>query len=210
MDCPKRPIVRVVALATCCVLLLCSAVASADSDSGTEPERREHFRVGALASAGFPRPLSVEGMLKIERVLGLGAEYGMMPKMTFGGVDVHAWSVAGDARIFPFKGAFFFGMRAGLQHVGAQSTLTIPTYGSVTESQNVDTWFVNPRMGLLWTFDFGLSVGLDAGVQIPLGSSTTSSLPAQVASLTGVPNVTDKLTKTPLPTVDLLQLGMLF
>jgi hypothetical protein len=189
--------------------LLTSKANAAETAEPTTPEAKEHLRVGVLAAAGFPRPFAIEGMVKVERLLGVGLEYGLFPKTTISGVDVNMWSLAGDARVFPFKGAFFFGLRAGLQSATASTQLTIANYGALTESMTVNTWFVNPRMGFLWTWKPGLSLGIDAGVQLPIASNTSSSLPAQLVANQNVTNATDLFAKTPLPTIDLLQIGLL-
>lgn len=201
---------RLALAAAAASLALGAGVARAESADATHQTRPDHFRVGALAAAGFPRPLSVEGMIELERVLGLGLEYGVLPKTTIAGVDVSMWSLAGDLRIFPFRGAFFIGLRGGLQHASGMTTLSIPVYGSVAESMTAETWFVNPRIGLLWTWNPGFTLGMDAGVQLPISSTVSSSLPAQLAGTQSVTSVTDVLSKTPLPTVDLLQIGVLF
>src|SRR5262249_42708249 len=36
-----------------------------------ESRRTDHFRIGVLGGVGFPRPLSLEGMVKIENLLGI-------------------------------------------------------------------------------------------------------------------------------------------
>ena len=46
---------------------------SADVDEG--PSRKESgLRVGALAGVGFPRPLTIEGVVGIARALAIGGE----------------------------------------------------------------------------------------------------------------------------------------
>src|SRR5215471_1437062 len=47
-----------------------------------ESRRTDHFRIGVLGGLGFPRPLSLEGMVKIERIVGLGAEYSVLPSIS--------------------------------------------------------------------------------------------------------------------------------
>ena len=205
--------------------------ASADIDptpsstsSSTSPKRRrdEHARpksgrddeepikVGFLGSVGFPRPFAFEALLNIEDTVALGGEYSFLPSMNLAGVDVRYHAVAGDLRIFPLQSAFFFGARFGRQHLEAASSLTVAPYGTYSESMTIDTWFVNPRMGFLWTFKSGVSVGIDAGVQIPLSKSTSSTLPNGVQAPSGITAISDTLGGRVLPTVSLLQLGMMF
>jgi hypothetical protein len=189
-------------------------------DTGSEeqkPEgsrRTDHVRFGVLGGVGFPRPLAIEGFVKIEKLLGVGVEYSVLPTLDISGVETSFYAVAADARVFPFKNAFFVGLRAGRQHLGGNSNITISGYGVVRESASVDTTFVNPRLGFLWTWEPGVTLGIDAGVQVPVSSSTTSSIPQSAipASVTiddDIMRVTNTLGKNVLPTVDLLKLGFL-
>ncbi|HEY8040443.1 MAG TPA: hypothetical protein VIF15_11645 [Polyangiaceae bacterium] len=171
----------------------------------------EHLRIGALGSVGFPRPLAIEGMVKLERIVALGGEYSVLPPVTVSGVRTTMWAVAADARIFPFGGAFFFGARLGHQHLSADASFTVATAGTISEAFTVDSWFLNPRLGLLWTSKPGLTVGIDAGLQIPFSSSQSSTLPpAALALAGGATSVPQTLGQSVLPTVDLLELGLLF
>ena len=174
---------------------------------GEEAERPVHF--GAIAGVGFPRPLAIEGAITVKRYVLVGGEYSMLPKISVSGVDTMMWALAADARVFPFGGAFFIGVRGGRQHATARATATVANLGSVTESIDVDTWFVNPRIGFAWTWSSGFTLGLDAGVQIPVKSQVTTSLPDAAMADSRVTTTTDLLGKRVLPTVDLLRVGFL-
>lgn len=175
-------------------------------------EDHDHARIGLLAGVGYPRPLSLEAMVKIERTVGLGVEGGLMPPLTIGPISSSLWGVAGDLRVFPFQGAFFFGVRGGYQRMKATATASVPTVGTLSESAVAEVMFVNPRMGFLWTFESGLTIGLDAGVQVPLKKSYSDTLPESVSAevrgtLVDVANVFGYSTA---PTIDLLRIGFLF
>lgn len=166
--------------------------------------------VGLLGGVGFPRPLAIEGVLKVDRRLMLGLEYGVLPKVTIASVETNLWSLAADTRFFPFKGSFFVGLRGGLQHIDVGTTLTAAQLGSYSESVAVDTWFINPRVGFLWRFE-PFVVGLDAGVQVPLTASVTRKSSTSVSGLDFDAHVTDaadSLGKTVLPTIDILRVGI--
>lgn len=177
-----------------------------------EWEDQDHVRVGALLGLGFPRPFSLEALVKIERTLGLGAEVGFMPSLKVGPLEGSFWGVAGDLRVFPFQGAFFIGLRAGYQRMHARATAELPILGPLTETATAETYFVNPRVGFLWTLRSGLTVGLDAGVQVPLKKSYVESLPD--GTPTEVRSAAEDVAKTfgyaTVPTVDLLRIGFLF
>jgi hypothetical protein len=185
-----------------------------DADEGAS-RKESGLRVGALAGIGFPRPLTIEGVVGIGRALAVGGEYGFMPQATIGGVDMSLWSLAGAARVFPFRGPFFLGFRAGHQRFDAGMSASLGPLGSVTETLTVDTWFINPRIGALWMWDSWLAVGIEAGLQIPLSSSISSTLPPNLPSdprITRATNtlnaVTDTLGNNVLPTIDLLKIGL--
>jgi hypothetical protein len=177
------------------------------------------LRVGALVGVGAPRPLSVEALLKIERTVALGLEYSALPSVNVSDVQLSCWALAGSARVFPFQGAFFVGLRAGRQHLNASTTLSGYGY-SVPIAMGVDTTFLNPQIGFLWTWDPGFSIGLDAGVQIPLSSTSAStlasaSMPTVVQSAVApvqqtMESIAREVGQTTLPTVDLVRIGMLF
>ncbi len=177
--------------------------------------RSERLRIGALAGVGFPRPLSIEAFAKVDRIVGLGVEYSFLPRTSLGGAEVGFKGIAADLRVFPFKNSFFIGARIGRQWLDAQATLGQGQAGSFTESMEAATWFVNPRIGVLHTFKGGVTVGMDAGVQIPVGASYSR---AGRATDAGIKTDADPMLETvaavlgnkTTPTVDLLRVGFLF
>jgi len=180
-------------------------------------EEREHFRIGPLVGIGFPRPFAIEGFAKFERLVGVGLEYSFLPRTNVASVETSFKALAADLRIFPFKGAFFIGARGGRQWLSASTTISAGSFGSFVESMDASTWFVNPRAGLLFTFKSGITLGIDAGVQIPIQPSYQRSglaTDAGLASQTGVDQtlvaVSNALGNSTTPTIDLLRLGFLF
>lgn len=164
-----------------------------------------HF--GVLGGVGFPRPLAIEGVLEFDHLILLGAEYSALPTTNFSGVDTSMWALAADARVFPFRNGFFVGLRAGKQHLGETATLSVSSVGSVTASNTADTTFINPRLGFLWNWH-ALALGIDAGVQIPVLSTTANNLPAGVSPPSGAADLTHTLSQSVIPTVDLLRIGV--
>ena len=105
------------------------------------------LRIGAFGGVGFPRPLSVEGMVKFADVVGLGLEYGALPDITVSGVTASLSAIDVDLRVFPWRGGFFVGVAMGRQELGATATSVLPMgLGSLTERVSADTWSVNPRI----------------------------------------------------------------
>jgi hypothetical protein len=181
--------------------------ATKDQAPKAEEEAERPVKLGAAGGIGFPRPLSVEGFVTVKRYVLVGGEYSVLPKVNVGGTDTTMWALAADARVFPFGGAFFIGVRGGRQHLGTRTTVTVTGVGSLSETLDVDTWFVNPRVGFAWTWSSGFTLGLDAGIQIPLKSNVSSNLPAAALADSRVTSVSDAFGKRVLPTVDLLRVG---
>jgi hypothetical protein len=183
-------------------------------DSVKKKNEKEEVQFGFLAGTGFPRPLSAEVMLKIADTVAIGGEYSTMPSTTVGQVKVGYRAYAVDLRIFPLQSSFFIGARMLRQHLDSEGTVTNTTTGtSYSGSMSVDTWFFNPRMGFLWTWSSGVSLGMDAGLQIPMSHTESLNVPALPAGTeipASVTSIPDTFGKKVLPTVTLLQLGMLF
>ncbi|MFI5302849.1 MAG: hypothetical protein ACHREM_32570 [Polyangiales bacterium] len=176
----------------------------------TPKKANTELRTALLVRAGFPAPMSAEALVRMDHVVAIGVEYGLLPTTSVSGVDVRYHAIAGDARIFPLGGAFYFGMRAGIQHVDASATVDAGAYGTVSGSMSADTYFINPRLGFLWTYSSGLAIGVDAGVQIPLNHNQASTVPKGVTPPAELSSAIQTLGNSVLPTVSLIQLGMMF
>ena len=180
-------------------------VKDAPSPDTANEKHSERFGIGAFGGLAFPRPLSIEGMIRVERVVGLGVEYSLLPTMTVSGVEASFWALAADMRVFPFEDGFFVGLAAGRQRLAA-STLA-PIVGPVGVS--ADTMFVNPRLGFLKTFGSGITLGIDGGVQIPITANFTNTIPNELASAQTATDAAHLFGKSVLPTIDLLRLGFM-
>lgn len=180
-------------------------------------DRAARLRAGALVGIGFPRPFAIEAFAKVDEVVGVGFEYSFLPRVHVGDVDASFAALALDLRVFPFKGALFIGVRAGRQWLDARARLAADPLGVFTEAMAASTWFINPRAGILHTFESGITLGVDAGVQLPVGPSYERSGRASAAGLaaqTGIDDVlvvaANALGNGVTPTLDLLRLGLLF
>lgn len=162
-------------------------------------------RVGVLAGIGFPRPLAIDGLVIVRGWVAFGAEYGALPPITVANVRTSLWSLAADARVFPFSGPFFAGVRLGHQHVEASATIGIPGIGPTPEAIALDSWFVNPRIGILWASHAGIAFGTEAGVQFPIGPSLSSTVPLSLVP--AAQSAAQSLGSSPIPTVDVFRVG---
>jgi hypothetical protein len=203
-------------VATCVLVAVTANSSTAGAQSAPKKEKEaekrrsgDALRVGVLGGVGFPRPLAVEGVVMLDRLVLLGGEYSALPATNFMGVQTSLWAIAADARLFPFRSAFFVGVRAGQQHLDESATVTVTNVGTFSGSISADTTFINPRLGFLWNWSV-LSVGVDAGVQFPLSASTASNLPPGVSAPQAVVALTQTLSQQTLPTIDLLRIGLVF
>ncbi len=173
-------------------------------------KNKEHFRLGVIGSVGFPRPLSVEAMFKVERTVALGVEFGTLPATRVLGMDLRYQSVAADVRIFPLQSSFYLGLRIGRQRIEGGTTVTLGSFAPTTYTLATETFFINPRIGFLYTSSSGLTAGIEAGVQFVSNHRTTSNLPSGVQVPEPLASVMDTLGTKTIPTLSLLQLGLLF
>lgn len=182
-----------------------------------EGDKREDFRIGAIAGVGFPRPFAVEGLIKIKRYVAIGGEYSFLPAMTISSADVSFKGVAADLRVFPFANGFFVGTKVGKQWLSGRTTVSVQQINSsFKESADANTFFVNPRVGFLKTWRSGITIGIDAGVQIPISPSYVRDSDAAKIGVTDASadktlvTIANTLGNKVTPSVDLLRLGFLF
>ena len=159
-------------------------------------------RFGPLAGAGIlARPIAIEGFVKIYKLVGLGLEYAFLPKVTLDSVDVSAYSIGADARLFAFSGSFFLGAGFGYQ----SATGTNDLLGSATAT----SLYITPRLGWLVVFDFGLALGLDLGVTIPIGANLVVDSPVPQELIQSEIDKANYFAKAALPDIK-MRLGYLF
>jgi hypothetical protein len=212
--CMNRVHKTLAAVAACLTLMLVGSTAHADDPDSkpTEPSA-EHFRAGALVGAGFPRPLSVGAFGMVDRTLGFGIEYGMLPRLNIAGAEVSMQAVTADVRLHPFKNAFFIGLAGGHQWLDMSASMSAGGF-SGAHSLSATTWFINPRIGALHTFSNGITIGVDAGIQIPVASDTSVASTGVAANDADgqrtLRSAANTLGNGVTPTFDLLRIGFSF
>ena len=201
--------------------LLLATPALADESGGFNP--LGPVRLGVLAGAGFPSPVSAQLVFKYNDWIGANLELGELPPVTIGvgnGITLSQKMWDASLRLYPFKGAFFLGCGIGQQWLDANGSVTQDDVTG-TAGMEVKTTFVSPRIGLMHRFGFGLTIGADIGVEVPIDgqSSTTQSVSTTLPIPPGFPgltppqdakNLSDKIQSTPIPIIHILQLGYLF
>jgi hypothetical protein len=180
-------------------------------------QKKENFRIGAIAGVGFPRPFAVEGLVKIRRYVAIGGEYSFLPTMSVGPVDVRFKAIAADLRVFPFAGSFFVGAKAGRQWLSGRTSVSVDQINTTfKEGADANTYFINPRVGFLKTWESGITLGIDAGVQIPINPSYQRESDAAKMGVADAGTdktlvmVANALGNKMTPSVDLLRVGFLF
>ncbi|HEX4384611.1 MAG TPA: hypothetical protein VH083_16730 [Myxococcales bacterium] len=177
------------------------------------------FHVGAMMGlVSLPRPLDVEIYARLNDYLFIGFSYSDFsafvagPLLSAAGVSSGPTTVRldqftgfeGELRIFPFCGSFFLGSSFGHQSLKAavtQSTETGPQSGSI----DVTTLYATPRIGYLWTFGPGFTLGLDVGAQLKLSATRNVTLPPGASQETqnDTNNLVDVASNYPLPSFHL-------
>jgi hypothetical protein len=184
---------------------------------------------------GLPAIINIGGTLKLAHYIGAGVTLGLIPSIElsyYGEAEVSYQHLDIYGRIYPFGGGFFFGAGAGYATVEGTLTKTVTSAevaglsGSVRyDSQgSVRTLVLTPVLGYLHTFGSGFSLGIDAGMQVPIApsevefeSKTSGSIPPQFQPVVdqalaptdaAVRDTLETIGRTPLPTFN-LRLGWL-
>jgi hypothetical protein len=156
------------------------------------------FRIGGLVGIGLPSVLTFGGAIKLTRYLGGGLNIGLIPTIRislYGEAQLSYQEYDIYGRLFPFGGMFFVGAGAGYATMTGsfRSSYDVRAYQSIApglpdrlfvESKgSVRTLVLTPQIGVQHTFGSGLTLGMDAGLQIPLAPSEvdfSTELPAEV------------------------------
>jgi hypothetical protein len=177
-------------------------------DGPVEPVDDSHgvlgpFRIGPVLSFGLPSLLGIGAMVKLTRYFGTGVNVGLIPEMTFkyyGDAKVSYQEYTAYGHVHPFGGGFFLGAQIGYARVKGSYATTVDLRGysstfpglpdslSYTSRATVQTLVLTPEIGYFHTFGSGFSLGVDAGLQIPVAPSditfqrgAVSGLPSQIA-----------------------------
>jgi hypothetical protein len=183
--------------------------------AGPLEDQHQMFHVGAMVGlVSVPRIVDGEVFVKLMDLLSVGFSYSDFPHFAADPIltavgannggrvarldDFSAYEA--DLRIFPFRGAFFFGSSLGHQSLrGAVTESTLA--GPQTGTADVQSIYATPRLGFLWNWSSGFLLGLDAGVQLKLSSDVTTTVPpAASADLqNNIHNIVDAGASYPLP-----------
>jgi hypothetical protein len=194
------------------------------------------FRIGPVVGVGLPGLLSFGGAIKLTKYFGAGLNVGIVPELQFdyyGDATVSYQSVILYGHIHPLGGGFFLGAGVGYAHVRGTyaedfdlSEEFDPNFFDTTfrytSEATVQTLVLTPELGYFFTFKSGFTMGVDAGVQIPIAPSeikfegrVDSDLPDEVVSQftrqtdERVASTLERVGQTIIPTVG-IKMGWLF
>ena len=196
------------------------------------------FRIGPVVGVGLPAFLSFGGALKLTKYFGAGITYGTVPTLQFayyGDATVSYQGIGIYGHIHPFGGGFFLGSGIGYAHVRGTYTdefdisANVPAIPGVnlesfsyTSEATMQTLVLTPELGYFFTFKSGFTMGVEAGLQIPIAPSEIEfkshvdpRIPDQVVDQYVTPtdervaSTLEKLGQTMLPTIG-IKMGWLF
>ncbi len=136
---------------------------------------------------GLPSLINVGGVIKLTRYVALGINIGVAPEVKFAyygeaSISYHAYQLYGH--VHPFGGGFYLGASIGyalargtderaVELPPALSALYPDVENPITlrSEGTVQTMVLTPELGYFYTFKSGFSLGVGAGLQIPIASS---------------------------------------
>jgi hypothetical protein len=149
----------------------------ADAPSAGSPAPRSVRFTGTIGAISLPRLLSLELFARFRNAsdprwdlfaLGAGIEYLPPGVANFGEQTTLSWFQVGpEGRFFPYRW-LFVGARIGWQFARADSE----KFGSEVDYTTTSA-FVAPKVGALYTFASGFTIGGDLGATIPLFAGTS-------------------------------------
>lgn len=148
------------------------------------------IRIGPTVGVGLPGLLAFGGMLKLTRYFAAGVDVSIIPNLRFSfygdaSIEYQGYELYG--RIHPFGGGFYVGANLGYAHVSAtyEETIDVPAGFQMLFPEPVEeidfssqgdmqTLVLSPGIGYFHTWRSGFSLGVGAGLQIPVAPSEIS------------------------------------
>jgi hypothetical protein len=231
---PKARVSRALLVAGCaCAVLVVAPAARAQAPEPPDTVTKKDsvytadgllgpVRVGPTVGIGAPDGLRLGIFTTWKGLLGAGGALSMIPTLGVphaAPAQVSRFSGEGFLRVHPFRGAFFAGIAGGVAKTeGGTSVLAVKNEpGSrVALHASATAVYLAPHLGFRWMLPFGMTVGFDAGVEIPIVSSKaefdataqgeTQDVPGKGKIATAMNFVASK----PMPVLHLLEVGYAF
>lgn len=179
-------------------------------------------RLGPTVGVGAPDGLRFGLFTTWKGLLGAGGALSMVPSLAVPGAPsaaVSRFGGEGFLRVHPFRGAFFAGVAGGVAKTeGRASKLGVASDPSsrVAVHASATAVYVAPHLGFRWMLPFGMTVGFDAGVEIPVVSSkadfeaTAAGETQDVSGKGKVATAMNYAASKPIPVLHLLEVGYAF
>jgi hypothetical protein len=176
------------------------------------------FHLGPTVGVGAPDGARVGIFAKWRGIVAAGGAFSLLPETRLPGIDASVVRVSGEAfaRVHPFRGAFFLGVAGGYAQTKGTMTEQRTAFRQV---QNVQTHayasavYIAPHLGFQWMLPMGMTIGMDAGVEIPVASTSPTfdaSKYGLVVPIDGKGSAADAtrfVASMPVPVIHLLELG---
>ncbi len=181
-------------------------------------------RVGPTVGIGAPDGLRFGLFTTWKGLLGAGGALSVIPSLGVPGAapgKVSRFTGEGFLRVHPFRGAFFAGLAGGVAKTdGITSKLAVANDPSSRADLHASSTavYLAPHLGFRWMLSFGLTIGFDAGVEIPVISSkaefdATASASGQIQDVPGKGKIATAMNyaaSKPVPVLHLLEVGYAF
>jgi hypothetical protein len=197
----------------------CAADESAGESRYTAPGVLGGLRAGPVLSLGAPDGLRADLALRYRGVVSMGAGLGTLPSFPVPGMNAKVTRIGGDAwvRWHPMRGAFFVGAGAGYTQLRGTMQMPVRAF-RVTSTAQADAYagdfYVCPQLGLQWVLPHGITLGFDAGVELPIATREPTYAASQyglVVPVNGTGSVATAMhyaSKSAVPYVHLLNVGV--
>jgi hypothetical protein len=175
-------------------------------------------RLVPAVGVGAPDGMRFGIFAKYKGVIALGGAFSTLPETKLPGLDATVVRVTGEAfvRVHPFQGAFFLGVAGGYSRTKGTMADQVEAFRQV---QRVETrgyasaLYIAPHLGFQWMLPMGLTVGFDAGVEIPVASNDPTfdaakyGLVVPIEPTGSAADATHFIATMPVPVIHILELG---
>lgn len=174
-------------------------------------------RLGPTFGVGAPDGMRIGGNIRFKGIISAGAGVTMVPETTISAINANVSRDGAEAwlRVHPFRGAFFLGAAGGWQVTRGQATATVGTPIGAQSGEgrgDVRATYIAPHLGFQWMIPPGITIGFDAGVEIPVASREANvdvSHNGQPVSVDtqDVRSALNTIGTAPIPVIHLLEVG---
>jgi hypothetical protein len=175
-------------------------------------------RLVPAIGVGAPDGMRFGVFAKWKGVIALGGAFSTLPETKLPGLGASVVRVGGEAfaRVHPFQGAFFLGVAGGYAQTKGAMADQVEAFRQVQRVETrgyANAVYVAPHLGFQWMLPMGLTVGFDAGVEIPVVSHDPTfdaakyGLVVPIEPTGSAADATHFVATMPVPVIHILELG---